>query len=178
MILTHKNLRHPSSLQHLAIRTSEGTSLEITLAVVVSHANATVIISGDGVFSRVTLPAEKALRLKPEDLGSLNFYSAGTKEVDPEASVIEMARLIHEMFKNGEIQHDQYVEHMEMISLHQPSQDIDALVTYMHFSDLASVAQDCIVMAQDGKELLTWKLVWPKAVRVVADLSNSSKTAH
>jgi len=159
----------------LAIRASSlrVPSTEVLLSAVKREDCVRVTLSTDAMVSQATFGATALPHHKHP---SVDFFQASgivsnNAILDLSRTFDEAVRLINQMHRDREIDHEDFIEHLEMLNHYNDGLDVEGLETYLHLSNLSVIAQQC--KAYRVPEYVTdlWLACWGAVLK----LANSMK---
>ncbi len=158
----------------LAIRASSlrVPSSEVLLSAVKREDCVRVTLSTDALVSQATF---ELLTVPQHKRPNTDFFLAcgivsNNAVLDPSRTFDEAVRLINQMHRDRDIDHEDFIEHLEMLNHFKDGLDAEGLETYLHLSNLSAVAQQCKAYSVPEHVTELWLACWGAVLKLLNSL--------
>lgn len=167
-----QSLPHPVACQSLRISSLRLPSIEVLLCVLKQGSTFSVTLSGPDIVSRLEvceadLPTDK---IPKADLLLATIRASSCLTVNPVASFDAAANILHHMHREKALEHDDYLEHLEMMTHYKDGLDVEGLETYFHLADLISLASQFKVYQVSERTREMWIACWGTMLKMAKSL--------
>lgn len=167
-----QQMPHPTACQGLRVSSLRLPSTEVVLSVLKQGAIFCVTLSSAEMVSRLEIGKDCLLGDKTPKrdflLTTLRVSSGLT--IDLNATFDCAAKIFHEMHRDKTLEHDDYLDHLEMINHFKDGLDVVGLETYLHLADLTSIVKQCQVYQVPEHTLDMWSACWGAMLKMIKGL--------